>query len=152
MSDPIGAAVSRLSSSVGSVNPALGSALGGLTGGQGTAGVGDKFLEQLGAALNGAAPKTDTQGTDNGWRQVPMLPPAAPGGGSFGDTLTKAINGVSDQQQTAADTLNAFLRGDNIELHQVMAATEEAQISLQMLIEVRNKFTEAYRSITTMQG
>ncbi len=33
-----------------------------------------------------------------------------------------------------------------------MAATEEAQISLEMLIEVRNKFAEAYRTLTTMQG
>ena len=33
-----------------------------------------------------------------------------------------------------------------------MAASEEAAISLQMLIEVRNKFADAYRTLTTMQG
>ena len=152
MSDPIGSAVSRLSASLGAANPALGAAIGGVTGGKDLAGVGDKFLAQLSDALKGVAPKDDTQGSDSGWRQVNMLPPTALGGPSFGDTLTKAVNSVSDSQQTAADTLNAFLRGDNVELHQVMAATEEAQISLQMLIEVRNKFTEAYSTITTMQG
>jgi flagellar hook-basal body complex protein FliE len=71
---------------------------------------------------------------------------------SFGDTLTRAINGVSEQQETAASTLQAFLRGENVEIHQVMAATEEAQISLQMLIEVRNKFADAYRTLSSMQG
>jgi flagellar hook-basal body complex protein FliE len=33
-----------------------------------------------------------------------------------------------------------------------MAATEEAGIALEMLIEVRNKFTEAYRTVINMQG
>ncbi len=89
-------------------------------------------------------------GQDGGARSLPVIPeaPKEP----FGDTLTRAINGVSDKQDVAAGTLQAFLRGDDIELHRVMAATEEAQISLEMLIEVRNKFAEAYRTLTTMQG
>jgi flagellar hook-basal body complex protein FliE len=117
MSDPIGAAVSRFTSSLG----------GGL-GAAGGQGIGD-----------------------TGARQVPVFKDGA-SGTSFADSLTKAINGVSDSQDKATDTLNAFLRGDNVELHQVMAATEEAGISLQMLIEVRNKFADAYRSLTNMQG
>lgn len=88
---------------------------------------------------------------DSGARTVPVLREGETGE-SFGDTLTRAINGVSESQDNAASTLQAFLRGDNVEIHQVMAATEEAQISLQMLIEVRNKFTEAYRTLSTMQG
>jgi flagellar hook-basal body complex protein FliE len=39
-----------------------------------------------------------------------------------------------------------------VELHRVMAASEEAQISLQMMIEVRNKFLDAYKTLTTMQA
>lgn len=88
---------------------------------------------------------------DTGARTVPVLGGDS-GASSFGDTLTKAIGSISDHQDKAADTLQAFLRGDNVEIHQVMAATEEAQISLQMLIEVRNKFTEAYRTLSSMQG
>ena len=80
---------------------------------------------------------------------VPVLDGDGP---SFGDSLKRALNDVSSQQDHAADTLGKFLRGDNVELHQVMAASEEAQISLQMLIEVRNKFTDAYRSLINMQG
>ncbi|MBX3174825.1 MAG: flagellar hook-basal body complex protein FliE [Gemmatimonadaceae bacterium] len=90
-------------------------------------------------------------GQDTGVRSFNVLP-ADGQGDSFADSLTKAINGVSQQQDTATDTLQAFLRGDDVELHRVMAATEEAQIALEMLIEVRNKFTEAYRTLTTMQG
>lgn len=87
---------------------------------------------------------------DTGARTVPVL--RDPEQASFADTLKQAIGSVSAQQESAASTLQAFLRGDNVELHQVMAATEEAQISLEMLIEVRNKFAEAYRTLTSMQG
>ena len=77
---------------------------------------------------------------------------AGAGGVSFGDTLKRALNEVSGAQDNAKDHVNAFLRGEPVELHQVMAATEEAGIALEMLIEVRNKFTEAYRTVINMQG
>lgn len=88
---------------------------------------------------------------DTGARQVPVLGENQDGP-TFADSLTRAINEVSAKQDTATGTLDAFLRGENIELHQVMAATEEAQLSLELLIEVRNKFADAYRSLTNMQG
>lgn len=74
------------------------------------------------------------------------------GGTTFGDTLKRAIAEVSDSQDNARDQVGAFLRGEPVELHQVMAATEEAGIALEMLIEIRNKFTEAYRTVINMQG
>jgi flagellar hook-basal body complex protein FliE len=74
------------------------------------------------------------------------------GSGSFGDSLKAALGSVSAAQDRSADTLGAFLRGEPVELHQVMAASEEAGIALEMLIEVRNKFLDAYRTLTTMQG
>ena len=45
-----------------------------------------------------------------------------------------------------------FLRGDPVELHQVMAAGEEAGIALEMMVELRNKFTDAYRTLISMQS
>lgn len=73
------------------------------------------------------------------------------GGPSFGDTLTTAINKVSDAQDHSADMVQKFMRGEPVELHQVMAAGEEAGIALEMMVELRNKFTEAYRSLISMQ-
>jgi flagellar hook-basal body complex protein FliE len=72
--------------------------------------------------------------------------------GSFGDTLKRAISGVSDAQDNAQANIDAFLNGEPVELHQVMASQEEAGIALQMLVEVRNKFTEAYRTVINMQS
>jgi flagellar hook-basal body complex protein FliE len=73
-------------------------------------------------------------------------------GASFGDTLQQALGEVSDVQDSANEIVAAYLRGDQVELHQVMAATEEAGIALELLVEVRNKLTEAYRSVINMQS
>ena len=71
-------------------------------------------------------------------------------GPSFGDTLKRAIGEVSSAQDTAQDYVQRFVRGEPVELHQVMAAAEEAQISLEMLVELRNKLMDAYKTVMTM--
>lgn len=72
-------------------------------------------------------------------------------GGSFKDTLAKALGETQGMQDEAAGAVEAFLRGDPVELHDVMAAVEEAGIALDMLIEVRNQMIEAYRTVVNMQ-
>jgi flagellar hook-basal body complex protein FliE len=66
---------------------------------------------------------------------------------SFGDVLKRAIGDAGDLQSNAKEMIGAFLRGEPVELHQVMAASEEAAISLELLVEIRNKLTDAYRSV-----
>ena len=73
-------------------------------------------------------------------------------GPSFGDTLKKALGEVSSTQDNATDQMQRFMRGEPVELHQVMAAAEESGIALEMLVELRNKFTEAYRTLVNMQS
>jgi flagellar hook-basal body complex protein FliE len=72
------------------------------------------------------------------------------GGTSFADTLKKAIGDVSAQQDTAQDYIQKFVSGQPVELHQVMAASEEAEMSLEMLVELRNKLTDAYKTVMSM--
>ncbi len=71
---------------------------------------------------------------------------------SFSDLLKDALGEVASLQSEAQDAIGAFVRGDAIEIHEVMAAAEEAGIALDMLIEIRNKMTEAYRSVIQMQS
>jgi flagellar hook-basal body complex protein FliE len=73
-------------------------------------------------------------------------------GPSFGDTLKRALGEVSSAQDNATDHMQRFLRGEPVELHQVMAAAEEAGIALEMLVELRNKLTDAYRTLVNMQS
>ena len=71
-------------------------------------------------------------------------------GPSFSDSLKRAIGEVSTQQDKAQDYVQRFVRGEPVELHQVMAAAEEAQLSLEMLVELRNKLMDAYKSVVNM--
>lgn len=73
-------------------------------------------------------------------------------GPSFADTLKGALGEVSEMQGKAGDAVAAFVRGDPVEIHDVMAAAEEAGIALDMLIEVRNKLADAYRTVMQMQS
>lgn len=88
-------------------------------------------------------------GKDTGAVQVPVV---GEGDNSFGNTLTRAINEVSDARDHSADLTTRFANGENVELHSVMAATEEAGLALDMLVEMRNKLVEAYRTVISMQS
>lgn len=82
-------------------------------------------------------------------KQVPVI---AEGEGSFGNTLSKALTEASDLGARSSDLTKRFAAGENVELHQVMAAGEEAGLALDMMIELRNKMVEAYRSVIAMQS
>jgi flagellar hook-basal body complex protein FliE len=86
---------------------------------------------------------------DTGAKAVPVLDDQ---GNGFSDTLTRVLNEVSDARDHAGDLVQRFAAGENVELHHVMAASEEAGIALDMLIELRNKVVEAYRSVIAMQS
>jgi flagellar hook-basal body complex protein FliE len=90
-------------------------------------------------------------GLDTGARPVPVRTGGADAT-SFGDTLTRFVGDVSAQQDAASELSGKFLRGEPVELHQVMAAGEEASLSLELMIELRNKVTEAYRTLVSMQS
>ncbi len=96
-------------------------------------------------AIGGAGARLPIGG-DTGMRSLRI----GGSGGSFADTLKQALNEVSGLQDKSSDAIASFLRGDPVELHQVMAATEEAGIALDALIEIRNKLTDAYRSVINM--
>jgi len=80
-------------------------------------------------------------------------PQPEPGTG-FADTLKRGIGigDVSELQVESQNAIDAFVRGDPVEIHQVMAAVEEAGIALELLIEIRNRLTEAYRTVIQMQN
>jgi len=81
----------------------------------------------------------------------PLGGPAPGEAGSFSELLGRAMNDASDIQEQSQDMIGAFLRGEPVELHQVMAASEEAAISLELLVEMRNKLTDAYRTVMNVQ-
>jgi flagellar hook-basal body complex protein FliE len=80
--------------------------------------------------------------------RVPSVGSSVPAEGpSFGDLLKKGLTDASQMQDDSKDLIARFLRGEPVELHQVMAASEEAGLAVDFLVQVRNKVTDAYRSI-----
>lgn len=104
----------------------------------------------IGKAISNSIART---GLDTGAKQIPVLQDkGGTSGASFGDTLKQLVNNTSQQQDVAADYAARFTRGESVELHQVMASAEEASLSLEMLVDVRNKFLDAYRTVINMQS
>jgi flagellar hook-basal body complex protein FliE len=85
---------------------------------------------------------------ENGLSKLSTSQPS--NGPTFGDSLKRAMNDVSTSQDVSQDYIQKFVRGEPVELHQVMAAAEEASISLEMLVELRNKLMDAYKTVMQM--
>lgn len=69
----------------------------------------------------------------------------------FGNMLSEALAKVNDGLIGAEKLTQDFALGKNVELHQVVTATEQAHLALQLTIQIRNKVIEAYQEITRMQ-
>lgn len=65
----------------------------------------------------------------------------------FSSVLEKVVNDVNNAQLTSNDVTNKFIKGENVSMHEVMIAMQEAQMSMQFLVEARNKVVEAYQEI-----
>lgn len=53
--------------------------------------------------------------------------------------------------QNASEKVKAYAMGENIPVHDVMISLENAKLSFQFAVQVRNKLVEAYQEITRMQ-
>ncbi len=73
------------------------------------------------------------------------------GGASFGDVLGKMVEEVNTKQMTAGQAVRDLQSGQNVSLHQAMIAMEEASVSFQLMVEVRNKLLESYQELMRMQ-
>src|SRR5690242_19787961 len=60
-------------------------------------------------------------------------------GESFSNVLGRMVAEVNGRQVAANDAVAALQSGQNTSLHQAVIAMEEANISFQLMIEVRNK-------------
>jgi flagellar hook-basal body complex protein FliE len=74
-----------------------------------------------------------------------------PAPGAFEKALGGLVSEVSAKQSAAADTVSGLISGQNVSLHQTMIAMEEASISFQLMVEVRNKLLESYQELMRMQ-
>ena len=72
-------------------------------------------------------------------------------GASFSDVLGNMVREVSAKQSAASSAVEGVMAGENVPLHQAMIAMEEASVSFQLMVEVRNKLLESYQELMRMQ-
>ena len=71
-------------------------------------------------------------------------------GEKFTDMLSTMVNLVNELQSSAAQSQQAMMNGEAVELHDVMIKAEEAGLSMDFLLEIRNKLVNAYNDIMRM--
>lgn len=86
--------------------------------------------------------------------QLPEIRRPRPGGKSegpgFGDVLKDAISTANELQKQSDHEIQKLMSGESQDLHTTMIAVEKADLSFQMLMQVRNKLVQAYQEITRM--
>ncbi len=70
---------------------------------------------------------------------------------SFADVLKSSIEKVNGLQNEADQATQYLLVGKDTNIHQVMIAVEKADLSFQMMMQVRNKIVNAYEEMMRMQ-
>jgi flagellar hook-basal body complex protein FliE len=78
-------------------------------------------------------------------------PGAGPSGDSFGSILSNAVQGVNQTNDAAAAQVGNLLQGQGGDISNVMVAVEKAEVSFQLMMQVRNKIVSAYQDIEKMQ-
>jgi len=78
-------------------------------------------------------------------------PAASSTGSAFQSVLGDAISKVENFQNNADNSVNNFLSGEGEELHKVALATQQADLSFQLFMQVRNKVVTAYNQVMQMQ-
>ena len=79
----------------------------------------------------------------------PARAAAAPGIESFAESLGKLVDHVEQTQGTANDAVVNMLDGSG-EVHDAMIALQQAEMTLQFTLALRNKLLQAYNDIMRM--
>lgn len=69
----------------------------------------------------------------------------------FMDSLQQAISKANDIQLGADQATEALMTGQTQNIHQTMVALQEADVSFQLMMQIRNKLVSAYEEISRMQ-
>jgi flagellar hook-basal body complex protein FliE len=80
-----------------------------------------------------------------------LIGSAPSAGGSFADTLTKALDDVAGANAEVDRLSVQAATGDLGAAHDLTIATSEAQLLTQLTVEVRNRAVEAFNDIMRMQ-
>jgi flagellar hook-basal body complex protein FliE len=73
------------------------------------------------------------------------------GGAAFQSAVNDAVQQVEGFGQNASASINSFLSGEGEELHDVAIKTQQAEMSFDLFLQIRNKIVSAYQEVMKMQ-
>jgi len=68
-------------------------------------------------------------------------------GDSFGASLRGALDEVVARQSEVKEKVEALASGKPVELHDLMVAMGKSEVTFNLMLEVRNKFVDAWREL-----
>jgi flagellar hook-basal body complex protein FliE len=98
--------------------------------------------------MNTSIPALRILPADSGFAQATQ---GAGNGASFSDMLEDAVGNVEGLQQQANQKVGAMLGGHSADVHDAMIAVQKADLSFQLMMQVRNKVVAAYQEVEHMQ-
>jgi flagellar hook-basal body complex protein FliE len=70
------------------------------------------------------------------------------GGAGFLDTLRTAVDQASQIQSEADTQVAGMLNGNGQDVHSAMIAVEKANLTFELMVQVRNKIISAYQEVS----
>ncbi|HWF04081.1 MAG TPA: flagellar hook-basal body complex protein FliE [Candidatus Angelobacter sp.] len=68
----------------------------------------------------------------------------------FGQILREAVTQIDQAQGQAQTKIGEVMQGNGGDLHTAMIAVEKADLSFQLMLQVRNKIVAAYQEVSRM--
>ena len=84
-----------------------------------------------------------TQTTANNQTAQPEAP--------FENMFRSMVDQTTSLEQKASDAVTGLMNGSGVELHDAMIATQKADMSFELALQVRNKAVAAYQQLMNMQ-
>lgn len=73
------------------------------------------------------------------------------GATAFGDILKEAVQRVDGYQKAADVSVEKFMKGEDEDLHRVAMVTQQAEVSFEVFLQMKNKVLQAYQEVMRMQ-
>ena len=69
----------------------------------------------------------------------------------IGKAFSSGLNAVNDAENKAHEAAEIFASGGDISVHEVMLASQKANLSMQMALQLRNRLVNAYTEINNVR-
>jgi flagellar hook-basal body complex protein FliE len=83
-------------------------------------------------------------------RETPA-PSTENGGASFGQLVQRFLGSAVESDQNATAAVQALATGETDNLHGVLLQVAQADLSFRLILEIRNRLSDAFQEIMKMQ-